>query len=44
MIGSAMQKGSWIYVYDEDGSELWSKSGDELVGFTGSTVTIRING
>lgn len=42
MIGSAMQKDSYIYVYDERGNTLYTKPGDALVGYTGSTVTIRI--
>jgi hypothetical protein len=46
MIGSALERGSLIYVYDEDGRTLFAKnkgSGPEdgLLGFTGSTVTIR---
>lgn len=41
MIGSALQKGSTVYVYDEKGSILYSKSGD-LAGYTGSTVSIRV--
>lgn len=41
MIGSAQQKGSTVYVYDEKGLVLFSKSG-ELQGFTGATVVIRI--
>ena len=40
MIGSAQQKGSTIYVYDESGRILCTKSG-ELVGFTSSTFTVR---
>ena len=42
MIGSALQKGSTVYVYDENGRTLYSKSGD-LAGYTGSTVSIRAN-
>ena len=46
MIGSAMERGSLIVVYDEKGMSLFSKakgSGpqDGLLGFTGSTVTVR---
>ena len=45
-IGSAIERGSLICVYDERGSTLFSKargSGakDGLLGFTGSTVTVR---
>ena len=44
-IGSAIERGSMIVVYDESGRTLFSKatgSGphDGLLGFTGSTVTI----
>ncbi len=46
-IGSAVQKGSTVYVYDERGRTLFTKSGgtkptDGLQGFTGLTVSIRI--
>ena len=46
MIGSALECGSLIVVYDEKGMSLFSKakgSGpqDGLLGFTGSTVTVR---
>ena len=45
-IGSAIERGSFICVYDEHGITLFSKargSGpkDGLLGFTGSTVTVR---
>jgi hypothetical protein len=45
-IGSAIERGSLICVYDEHGHTLFSKakgSGakDGLLGFTGSTVTAR---
>jgi hypothetical protein len=45
-IGSALERGSLIYVFDENGRTLFSKacgSGlkDGLLGFTGSTVTVR---
>ena len=45
-IGSAIERGSMIVVYDTDGRLLFSKatgSGphDGLVGFTNTTVTIR---
>jgi hypothetical protein len=45
-IGSALERGSYIFVYDEDGHVLFSKSKgsgpkDGLLGFTGSTVTAR---
>jgi hypothetical protein len=46
MIGSAIERGSLICVYDERGTTLYQKakgSGpkDGLLGFTGSTVTVR---
>jgi len=46
MIGSAIERGSLICVYDERGSTLFQKakgSGphDGLLGFTGTTVTAR---
>jgi hypothetical protein len=45
MIGSAIERGSLICVYDERGTTLYQKakgSGpkDGLLGFTGSTVTV----
>ena len=46
MIGSAIERGSLIVVFDQRGTALFSKargSGprDGLLGFTGSTVTAR---
>jgi len=46
MIGSALERGSQIVVFDEHGRTLFSKSkgsgpNDGLLGFTGSTVTAR---
>lgn len=45
-IGSAVQKGRFVYVYDERGRQLTSiaagmQSGDGLQGYTSSTVSIR---
>ena len=45
-IGSAIERGSLICVYDEHGHTLFSKAKgtgakDGLLGFTGSTVTAR---
>ena len=40
MICTATQSGSTVYVYDESGRVLFSRSG-ELAGFTGSSVSIR---
>ncbi|MBO7053086.1 MAG: hypothetical protein J6W27_01505 [Alphaproteobacteria bacterium] len=42
-ISTAVQRGSWIYVYDENGSQTTTLSG-ELHGFTGSTVSVRRDG
>jgi hypothetical protein len=46
MIGSAIERGSLICVFDEHGRTLFSKArgngpNDGLIGFTGSTVTAR---
>jgi hypothetical protein len=45
-IGSAVQKGSTVYVYDEKGRVLFTRSvgngpKDGVKGFTSSTVTIQ---
>jgi hypothetical protein len=45
-IGSALERGTFIHVYDIHGQTLFAKakgSGpkDGLLGFTGSTVTVR---
>ena len=45
-IGSVIQKGKWIYVYDEKGHQLFdklvgNKPCDGLVGYTSTTVSIR---
>lgn len=40
MISVAIQRGSYIYVYDEKNRQLYSKYG-ELAGFTSSSVSIR---
>jgi hypothetical protein len=45
-IGSAVERGSQVFVYDERGQMLFSKPkgagpNDGLLGFTGSSVTIR---
>jgi hypothetical protein len=46
MIGSAIERGSLIVVFDQHGTTLFSKANgsgpnDGLLGFTGSTVTVR---
>jgi hypothetical protein len=41
-IGSAVQRGSWVYVYDEKGRQLTTvAAGEGLQGFTGSSVSVR---
>ena len=45
-IGNAVQRGDWVYVYDEKGTPLFthpagSQPDDELKGYTGSTVNVR---
>lgn len=40
MIASAKQSGNSVYVYNERGNLLFTRSGT-LVGFTSSTVTIQ---
>ena len=42
MIGTAIQRGNYVYVYDEKNHQLYSQYG-ELYGFTGSTVSIKRN-
>ncbi len=39
-IGSAIQKGSHVYVYDEHNSLLFNRQG-ELMGYTSNTVSLR---
>jgi hypothetical protein len=45
-IGSAVQRGAWVHVYDEKGRQTamlsaGSGPGDGLHGYTGATVSIR---
>lgn len=40
MISVAVQRGSYVYVYNEKNSQIFSKSG-ELAGFTSNTVSIK---
>lgn len=40
MISVAVQKGSWVYVYNERNQHIFSKEGD-LYGFTGATVSVK---
>jgi hypothetical protein len=39
-IATAVQRGTWVYVYDEHGHQLTSIHGD-LHGFTGSSVSVK---
>lgn len=39
-IATAVQRGNWVYVYDENGHQLTSLNGD-LHGFTGSSVSVK---
>jgi hypothetical protein len=48
-IGNAVQRGAWVYVYDEKGWMLCTlaaggKPPDGLKGYTGSTVSLRKGG
>lgn len=43
MIASVEQKFSQVYVYDENKHQLFNIQG-ELVGYTSTTVSVRING
>ena len=40
MITTAVQRGSYVYVYGEKNRQLYRKQG-ELVGFTGSAVSVK---
>lgn len=41
-IGNAVQRGSFVYVYDEKGRQLASvPAGEGLQGYTGSTVSVK---
>lgn len=40
MIGLAKQQGSQVYVYNQNGSLMWTRSGT-LQGFTSSTVAVQ---
>ncbi|WP_163499114.1 hypothetical protein [Helicobacter suis] len=42
-ISTAVQKGTWVYVYDEKNHQLFSKTG-ELTGFTSNSVSIKRTG
>lgn len=41
-IGSAVQRGSFVYVYDEKGRQLATVlAGDGMQGYTGSAVSVK---
>ena len=40
MIGTAVQKGSWVYVYDDDHLLQYEREG-ELVGYTATSVFVK---
>ena len=40
-IGMGQQRGSSVYVYDENNRQLWTRNG-ELQGYTSGNVTIKI--
>jgi hypothetical protein len=45
-IGNAVQRGGWVYIYDDKGRQTASVStgsgkGDGLTGYTSTTVNIR---
>jgi len=42
-IGNAVQRGDWVYVYDERGTNIFSQQG-ELMGYTSHTVNVRKHG
>lgn len=39
-VGSAMQKGNFVYIYDERGRHLFMRAGT-VQGYTSSTVTVK---
>lgn len=41
MIGTVIKKGNTIYAYDEKGRTLCTKSGDEVVGYTGTSFSVK---
>jgi hypothetical protein len=44
-IANAVQRGSYVYAYDEKGFQLCMiPAGDGLMGYTSSTVNIKQNG
>lgn len=46
-IGNAVQRGAWVYVYDEKGRQITSigagnvKTDDGLKGYTSTTVSVK---
>ena len=41
MISTAVQRGSFIYVYNERNSQCACISGEQLMGFTSTTVSVK---
>lgn len=41
MIGTVLKKSSTIYVYDEKGHTLCTKSGGEIMGYTGTSFSVK---
>ena len=44
MISTAIQKGNFIYIYNEKNSQCGNISGGQLVGFTSTTVSVQKGG
>jgi len=40
-IGMAVQRGNYIYAYDNQGKQLWCYAGGELAGYTSKAVSVR---
>lgn len=43
MIGSVIKRGNTIYVYDERGKLLCTKSGGDVMGYTGTSFSVKRN-
>lgn len=40
-IGMAVQRGNYVYAYDNKGKQLWCYAGGQLVGYTSKAVKVR---
>lgn len=40
-IGSAIQRGNTVYVYDENNRQIWVKQGT-LIGYTSNTLSVKV--